>query len=102
MTNNTITFIFIHVLQLLVLLIGTGFNKVVTTFANNILEDSILHTVLHVPNAAVHVSLKLPTQLGNFELRCRVFGSIQWLTRLLVLFLYAIVIITIIVACELL
>jgi len=39
MTNNTITFIFIHVLQLLVLLIGTGFNKVVTTFANNILAQ---------------------------------------------------------------
>jgi hypothetical protein len=105
MTNNTITFIFIHVLQLLVLLIGTGFKKVVTTFVSNILEDRILHKLLHVPNSAVHVSVKLLTQLGNFKLWCRVFGSIQLLTRLLVLFLsfvIIIIIIIIIVAYELL
>jgi hypothetical protein len=76
MTNNTITFSFIRALHLLVLLIGTGFNEVVTTFVNNILDDSALHTVLHVPNPAVQVSLKLLTQLGNFKLRSRVFGSI--------------------------
>jgi len=79
MANNAIMFSLIRVLQLLVLLIGTGFNKVVTTFVNNILEDRILHTLLHVPNAAVHVSLKLLTHLGNFKLLCRVFGSIQLL-----------------------
>jgi len=91
MTNNAITFSFIHVLQLLVLHIGTGFNKVVTTFVNNILEGRILHAVLHVPNATVRVSLKLLTHLGNLKVWCRVFGSIQLLTRLLVLlvlFLY--------------
>jgi len=49
MTNNVITFGFIHVLQLLVLLIGTSFNKVITTFVNNIPEGRILCTVLHVP-----------------------------------------------------
>jgi len=90
MANNAITFSFIHVLQLLVLLIGTGFNKVVTTFVNNILEGRILHTVLHVPNAAVHVSLKLLTHLGNLKLRRMVFGSIQLLTRLLVLLLLSV------------
>jgi hypothetical protein len=105
MTSNTITFSFIHASQLLVLLIGTGFNKVVTTFINNILFDRILHTVLHVPIAAVHVGLKLLAKTGNFKLRCRVFGSIQLITRLLVLFLSVviiIIIIIIIVAYELL
>ena len=97
MTNNTITLSFIHASQLLVLLTGTGFNKVVTTFINNIVDDRILHTVLHVPNAAVHVGLKLLTKIGNFKLRCRVFGSIQLLTRLLVLFLSVVIIIIIII-----
>ena len=74
--TNTNSFIFIQVLQLLVLLIGARFNKVITTFVNNILEDRILYTVLHVWNASAHVNLKLLTQLSNFKLLCRVFGSI--------------------------
>jgi len=97
MTNNTIIFSLIHALQLLVLLIATGFNKSVTAFVNNILDERILHTVFHVPKAAVHVRLKLLSQLSNFKLRCRVFGSVQLLTRLLVLFVVIIVIIIIII-----
>jgi hypothetical protein len=57
---------------------------VVITFVNNILDDKILHTVLHVPNAAVHAILTLLIQLRNFKIRCSVFSIIQLLRSLLV------------------